>query len=283
MFSNKKRLFFVVTIAAIGLSACGNDPINAVKKSYIDGAKTTTVENALTSREVCKSEKWNSFKDERGRTVVNYICEVVDGNDFLKKKRDDHIDYLTKDTQNSLRIEINNYEKIKAKLEDDFSDQRARIEQIKEKIAEKQAMPPASFTYEQKSILANLEIQLKTNENLLSEWRKSTESAMKSAQDWVKNAQTRSENSAIQEKALNKYPIYEDTHENFQWIVNQDNEVKLVYGEVEAMQQGGEKVQILKYNKPESILILISNSKSKEFLSYLNEIQNYSMMHLFLR
>ena len=95
MIIKTKVLYSMVVVALFGLSACGKGPIVAVKSSYIDGTRTTTVENALTHRAVCKSEKWKSFKDDRGRTVVEYRCDIVDGDDFLKNKREEHVSYLT--------------------------------------------------------------------------------------------------------------------------------------------------------------------------------------------
>lgn len=286
MIIKTKVLYSMVVVALFGLSACGKGPIVAVKSSYIDGTRTTTVENALTHRAVCKSEKWKSFKDDRGRTVVEYRCDIVDGDDFLKNKREEHVSYLTKDAQSSLQREVDNYEKAKTRLEDDFPDVKVRIEYLKEKIAERKAMPTVGLTEREKLLRANignLESELKMNEERLTEGRRSAASQMESAQRWVKEAQARSEDSAIKNKALKKYPIYEDTHEMFQWIVNQEGDAALVYGEIEAVQQDGEKAQLLKYSKPDSVLMLISRSKATEFLTYLAEIQTYSVMHMFSR
>lgn len=286
MVVKTKILHSIVAVAALGISACGKGPIDSIKSSYIDGARTTTVENALTQRAVCKSEKWKSFKDDRGRTVVEYRCDIVDGDDFLREKREQHVSYLTKDTQSSLQREVDNYEKVKTRLEDDFPDVKARIEYLKEKIAERKAMPTAGLTEREKLLRANignLEFELKMNEERLMEGRRSAASQMESAQRWIKEAQARSEDSAIKNKALKEYPVYKDTHEIFQWIVNQEGDAALIYGEIEAVQENGEKAQLLKYNKPDSVLTVISRSKATKFIAYLAEIQTHSAMHMFSR
>src|SRR2546427_28965 len=82
-----KKLSLVVAFSTIALSACSKSPVDIVKDSYIDSARTTTVANGLGKRPLCKSTHWDSFKDDKGRTVVQYKCTIVDGNDFRSEER----------------------------------------------------------------------------------------------------------------------------------------------------------------------------------------------------
>src|SRR5256885_1730283 len=91
-----KKLSLVVAFSTIALSACSKSPVDIVKDSYIDSARTTTVANGLGKRPLCKSTHWDSFKDDKGRTVVQYKCTIVDGNDFLKDRREDYLERATR-------------------------------------------------------------------------------------------------------------------------------------------------------------------------------------------
>lgn len=67
----KKHL--LIAFAAVLVSGCGKSPIDMVKNTYLDGARTTTVANALSNRPLCGSTKWETYKDDKGRAVVEYV------------------------------------------------------------------------------------------------------------------------------------------------------------------------------------------------------------------
>ncbi|MED5525611.1 MAG: hypothetical protein VX447_12785 [Pseudomonadota bacterium] len=77
----KKTLFSLPM--CIFIYGCGSSPIDVVKEYRMFMDESYTVEQAFEHRDVCSGVDWSSFKDKRGRTIVEYKCDLRDSKTFL--------------------------------------------------------------------------------------------------------------------------------------------------------------------------------------------------------
>ncbi|OCG44399.1 hypothetical protein A9G28_00160 [Gilliamella sp. Fer1-1] len=77
-----------IVLSVLILTACGDSSqVKQVKDYVYDNIDSTlTVGNALDNRNICNKTKWDSYKDERDRNIVEYTCEFKKDhpNQFLK-------------------------------------------------------------------------------------------------------------------------------------------------------------------------------------------------------
>lgn len=66
------------------LTGCFAGDVSVVKDSRITGWPQFTVGQLLDKRNACSSVDWKSFKDSRGRSVVEYTCESAAGVAYLQ-------------------------------------------------------------------------------------------------------------------------------------------------------------------------------------------------------
>lgn len=66
------------------LTGCFAGEVSVVKDSRITGWPQFTVGQLLDKRKACSSVDWKSFKDSRGRSVVEYTCESAAGAAYLQ-------------------------------------------------------------------------------------------------------------------------------------------------------------------------------------------------------
>jgi hypothetical protein len=121
----------LVFICILTLAGCEKIPINIVKKSYIDSSERMTIEDALKDRPLCRSVKWEKFKDEKGEDVVQYSCFINDGKDFNRKERSSYIDLRINDQEKYIESTKERLEKLQVEMKEDFPDLRERIERLR--------------------------------------------------------------------------------------------------------------------------------------------------------
>jgi hypothetical protein len=77
-----------IVLSVLILTACGDSSqVKQVKDYVYDNIDSTlTVGNALDNRNICNKTKWDSYKDEQDRNIVEYTCEFKKDrpNQFLK-------------------------------------------------------------------------------------------------------------------------------------------------------------------------------------------------------
>jgi hypothetical protein len=66
------------------LTGCFAGDVSVVKDSRTTGWPQFTVGQLLDKRKACSSVEWKSFKDSRGRSVVQYTCESAAGAVYLQ-------------------------------------------------------------------------------------------------------------------------------------------------------------------------------------------------------
>ncbi|WP_429019149.1 hypothetical protein [Comamonas sp. 4034] len=265
-----KNLSLVVACSAIALSACSKSPVDIVKSSYIDGARTTTVANGLGKRPLCKSTHWDSFKDDKGRTVVQYKCSIADGNDFLKERRDDYLERTTKDAEIALRRAVRERDSIVQMIEEDYPDSRRDIERLQRGIERFRAMPKQRLT-EKEQIDGRL-FQIQEIERVLGERRRDAQRELESSERDIVSAQKRNDPETLKKEAFAQYPVYKEASEIFQWIVNGEGRAALIYGEIQAVGANGQEQTLMKYNRPEAMLNVAAQAQESKLLDYMHGI-----------
>lgn len=256
--------------SAIALSACSKSPVDIVKSSYIDGARTTTVANGLGNRPLCKSTHWDSFKDEKGRAVVQYKCSIADGNDFLKERRDYYLERTTKDAEIALRRAVRERDSIAQRIKEDYPDSRRDIERLRRGIERFRAMPKQGLT--EREQIDGLLFQIQEIERVLGERRRDAQRELDSSERDIVSAQKRNDPDTLKKEAFAQHPVYKEASEIFQWIVNEEGRAVLTYGEIQAKEAKGEEQTLVKYNHPHRMLGLASQAQERKILDYMQGI-----------
>ncbi len=265
-----KKLSLVVACSTIALSACGKSPVEIVKSSYIDSARTTTVANGLGKRPLCKSTHWDSFKDEKGRVVVQYKCSIADGNDFLKDRRDNYLERITKDAEQSVVSAIRDRDGGVKAIEEDFPYTRNLIERTQRKIEVVQARPQQGSL--ERDQIRSFRFQLEDYERNLERSRHEAQQSLTRYESSILTAQKRNNPELLSKEAMSRHPIYKDTSEIFQWLVNAEGQPVLTYGEIRAKDAKGQEQTLMKYNQPYRMLGLASQAQESKILDYMRGI-----------
>ncbi|BDE70858.1 hypothetical protein HQS1_19820 [Delftia lacustris] len=265
-----KNLSLVVACSAIALSACSKSPVDIVKSSYIDDARTTTVANGLSKRPLCKSTHWDSFKDDKGRAVVQYKCAIVDGDDFLKDRRDDYLERAIKDAEIAVTSAVGTRDSILQMIEEDYPDSRRSIERLQSGIERVQALPTQGLT-EKEQINGRL-FQIQEIERVLGERRRDAQRELESSERAIVTAKERNNPEMLRKEALARHPVHKDAAEVFQWIVNGEGRAVLTYGEIQAVGTNGQEQTLMKYNQPGAMLNLATQAQESKILDYMRGI-----------
>lgn len=86
---------WLVFAGAVLLSGCwGRGDIRVVKDSVWTAMPDTTIGKALDSRSSCESTRWRAFDDERGRRIVEYVCEYRDVKAYLSRSTQNAIEAM---------------------------------------------------------------------------------------------------------------------------------------------------------------------------------------------
>ncbi|EJO1873261.1 hypothetical protein NRC09_003257 [Salmonella enterica] len=108
--SEFKSIFLKSTILIpfFFVTACGDsEKIESLKShvfNYIDNS--ISLGNALSSRKMCSSTKWEEFKDDRNRDAVRYKCDLTNYSDIFEGFVDSDLNFYR--TKISTNIENNN-------------------------------------------------------------------------------------------------------------------------------------------------------------------------------
>ena len=276
------KTFNILLICAIvTLSGCGKSPIDAVKSSYIDSARTTTVANALSNRSLCNSTKWEKFKDDKGRMLVQYNCEIIDGKDFLRVQREHATEKKNEYYRRDLESAKKYSDEANSKLESDFQDIKERMARLQNLIDGYQSLPNLNIS--QGSQLNNARREIQDLDAQLISRRRDTNNDLNRGKEWLQKSQQQLASNEAQEIAAKSYPVYTSAEELFQWMVNNEGSVILTHGEIQATNATGQKITFLKYNKPDLILEYASESKQSELLEYTHAMGMYTFTRMLTR
>ncbi|MFA9287926.1 hypothetical protein ACCQ08_24305 [Comamonas sp. SY3] len=265
-----KNLTLVVACSAIALSACSKGPVDIVKSSFIDGARTTTVANGLGKRPLCKSIDWDSFKDGKSRVVVQYKCTIIDGEDFQKEMREDYLQRITKAAEQSVVSAMRDRESAAKRIEEDFPYERNLIERAQRAIERIQALPEQRSL--QRDQIMGLRFEIEEYERGLEVSRREAKRKLQSAEDDILTAQKRNDTELLRKEAMARHPVYQGTSEIFQWIVNAEGQPVITYGEIQAKDVKGQEQTLMKYNQPHRMLGLASQAQESKILDYMQGI-----------
>lgn len=124
------KLAIAIASTLFALAGCGDSSIDKVKNYYIDSDRTTTIDSALSHRKLCSEIKWENFKDEVGRQLVQYSCRFTDGKDYNREGRENFLKDRARAAQEFTQTTRDRLLQVQAELAADFPDIRARLDSI---------------------------------------------------------------------------------------------------------------------------------------------------------
>jgi hypothetical protein len=92
----KIRASLLLVLAS--LAGCASE-IDQIKEGRMDAYPEFTVGQAFDNRNVCESTSWESFKDDRGRTIVEYRCQLVGVDAYYQKQADSKLHKLVSEQE----------------------------------------------------------------------------------------------------------------------------------------------------------------------------------------
>lgn len=259
-----KKKSWIPSMISLSLIGCGS-PISTVKDSYIDERQMTTSQ-LLDNRKICSNIKWNNFEDKNNRKIVEYKCTFVDTKDFLAKARTYYFTGAREDRQKKIeesKNKINAMEEEISNLTSEISGANTSLESESE--SEKNISPA-----EKKRDKIKFHMSLE-KENL----------------SFLERAQKFDEEKIKKVEPYERFPKYEKIVEKFKWVVNKNNEPKLLYGELIAIAPSMEGVTfgevtnkngdivipqdkvLAIYDDPKTILLEIPRIDAKDHAAYI--------------
>lgn len=70
-----RTTFFSYIFLSATLYGCSSE-ISTVKEGRLQGLPEYTISQALDNRKICHDTDWSSFRDEKGRKIVRYKCDM---------------------------------------------------------------------------------------------------------------------------------------------------------------------------------------------------------------
>lgn len=80
-----KIILAVITTAS--LSGC-NEAIDTVKSSRLNYNDKFTIDEAFSNRKICQKVTWDLIKDDRGRELVQYKCDIKGIKEYYEKHKE---------------------------------------------------------------------------------------------------------------------------------------------------------------------------------------------------
>ena len=81
---------WVLASSVFAMTGCFGGDMDLVKKSVPREASQYTLDQLLSKRKNCSDTSWKSFSDERGRTIVEYMCVYGPAQSYLQAMTEEH-------------------------------------------------------------------------------------------------------------------------------------------------------------------------------------------------
>jgi len=210
----------LMAISCLLLAGCSDSKVEAVKKDFVDGSRTTTFSNLLDNRQDCESITWSSEKDEMQRDIVRYECVFKESNDFLGFYRNPELErkiYFAKQEPERKKEAIEHTEK---RVLNEIREAESAIASIPQKIEEFKKNP----SVENDNLITHYEQLLVSYKN--KESVKAHEKVLNTKKAELLEIENNLDNTinGIKEEYFSKFPIYEKGSEQYVWIVNENLE-----------------------------------------------------------
>lgn len=91
-------------VCLVLLTGCFGGDVDVVKKSYLEAWPGFTVGQLLDGRGHCGDVQWNNIKDDRGRSIVEYHCQLVPVEQHFRETLQKSIEFYREDAAASRRL-----------------------------------------------------------------------------------------------------------------------------------------------------------------------------------
>ncbi len=231
------KQLMIIAVSTLLITGCSNSDITTVKDGRLDDFQEYTIGQALDNRDACLSTEWESFEDERGRTVVQYRCDLKD---------------LANVATHNTQIKIDREEESLAAWEERFEGKIPRLEQELKEEMEKHAKA------EQEAGHSLINIEIDRIEDSLK-WARKEPEKMDALRAKIQEMKDEKE---IQSKTTG--------FEYFQWTVLEDGQFMTIGGGIkkENPLRSEKEFYYTNLRKPFSVIYTKQSANYQEYIKY---------------
>lgn len=260
-FSKKYLHLSLSTSITLMLTGCfGSDPISIVQEIEHPTNRTYLLGKVLENRPVCKNTEWSEFEDDKGRTLVEYRCEIDSAEDFF----DDAIG----DVEVALDKDI---EKMEAELELSKNHAKETIEIYETSLEKFKTFETEGRLSDQNQEIYSLEPRgcfgmsyaYNETQKIYDCYERDLNSAINSPK--IKQAQIDKQKKRSEE--MLKWLDVEHVEEVIQWSVSEDDKVTLIYTGALFTQSNGNQQEI-SYMLPRDFFASTLKDEIKTYKEY---------------
>ena len=123
----------------------------------------------------------------------------------------------------------------------------------------------------QRGRLGSFEGEVKASKQRLEDVREFHRKSLENAIAKIAYTKQQLSNKVPENNGTINYPIYNDAKEIFQWMVNEQGESALTYGEIQVRDAEGQEKTYAQYFRPYDFLVSAVQSKKTGILEYMKE------------
>lgn len=256
-----------LVLAMVALAACGHGDISKVKDAKVVGNSTYTNGQALNDRGVCKSIDWSHTKDDHGRSMVIYACELMDGAPPIRAEAAKYEDYLKRNYDQK----VVGYDQVTERMTKTLAhDQdlaaKARDASVSDQMFAEAAdlgtqWDPEALARKRQQLALTFEENASHAQTNLDEWTAGREKQL------GEFAQARDAGLRLT-RALTQTTKVTET---FEWAIDPDGNPVIMSGAIQVLDTDGREISSWSYPAPYSNIADAVSSKATNFRQYVGD------------
>lgn len=245
----KLRNIATLTVACIGLAACGSSSISKVKSSQIGNGQAFTVGQALDNRKVCAATSWGTHKDERSREIVEYRCELKDAPTYFKTQT---TEWLASNEQH--------YKEVADGYDGKLQQMKTEVDEAKARLAQAQASKPSTADAQADfdSLIRGIQNQVDSRQAELGDYTKTYDQFKREA------AAERDRSNSF----IGGFAAVSKSEEVYQWTVDPSGDPVLIYGGYVLEDRSGNVIKEVRYFRPDIRMDSVVANKANNYGEY---------------
>ncbi|QNK01516.1 hypothetical protein [Dyella telluris] len=243
------RHIATLTVACIGLAACGSSSINKVKSSPISNGQAFTVGQALDNRKVCAATSWDTHKDERNREIVEYRCELKDATTYFKTQTTEWLASNEQHVKDVADVYDGKLQQMKAEVDE----AKARLAQAQ---ANKSSTADAQTDFD--SLIRGIQNQIDSGQTQLDEYTKTYDQFKREA------AVERDQSNSF----ISGFAAVAKSEEVYQWTIGPSGDPVLIYGSYVLEDRSGNVIKEVRYFRPDIRMDSVVANKANNYGEY---------------
>lgn len=258
--------YAALILSALLLAGCGSSDIDIVKEGRLEYFQEFTVGQAFDNRKVCSSTKWGTIEDDRGRTIVEYTCQLKNVPEYFHQTGTS----LAKKLINEKNIEISYHtdqityseERIASAIRT-ISEYEKKLESSRSRQDDEESDPPRYWELKVQQARADLE--------KIKQQKPDAEARIQAIEtEYLAKA----ENA---ERLITASPDT-DAYEYYQWTVLEDGTFYILSGGISVKKPGQQEYTDIQYRDISEPLEAVYADKAEDFTSFIRQpaLQRYT-------